>query len=270
VRRTGLAIAASLAGIVLASVAGVYAGSRNAVLLHAAGRPGILPPAAPASRARGEALYLGRARCAACHASDAGGALSIDSPSVATLWAPNLTRANPAIAAYGDADFERAIRRGLRPSGQRLLGMPSWDDAVLTDADVASIIAYLRSVRPVAREAPAFRFGIVGRVEVLSGRLAFDADRIGDARPAASRTPDLDVARVAGCLRCHAVPELAAPPPLPGERTGVPLHLLAGFSRDAMAAAVRADAPIPGHAAPALPLHLDALAIDAIRRAAQR
>ena len=260
----GLAIVAAC-GVLL-----VFAATRRAVLMHVGGRAGVAPRRALASYARGEYLYQRGARCAACHASDAGGQLVIRDAQIATLWGPNLTRGNPSVGQrYTDADFERAIRRGLRPDGQRLLAMPSWDDAVLSDADVASLIAYLRAAKPVVRDPPAFRLGLLGRLELVTGALAFDSDRIPDAPISAPANRVLAVARVAGCLRCHAVNGLSAPPPLPPERASAPMRSLPELGDAALAAALRdARAPggrtIPEHVPPAVPAQLDDADVAAI------
>ena len=130
-----------------------------------------------ASVARGARLAA-ELRCASCHAADLGGQYAVRNPAVAMLWGPNLTRGDGGVGTrYSDADYARAIRRGLRPTGMRLLLMPSWDYARLSDADVASLIAYVRSVPPVDRHAPAFHLGPVGRVLLLAHRLRFGSDQ---------------------------------------------------------------------------------------------
>ncbi|HEX3551074.1 MAG TPA: cytochrome c [Candidatus Elarobacter sp.] len=248
----------------------VFVWTRRAVQVDVAGRAGVAPPAALASLARGAYLYQRGARCAACHAADLGGAFVIRDPLVATLWGPNLTRGVRAVGVrYRDADFERAIRRGLRPSGQRLLAMPSWDYARMSDADVASLIAYIRAAKPVVRDPPSFTLGVLGRLQLVSGILAFDSDHIADVPSEGALPPGLAVARVAGCLRCHAADGMPAPPPLPPERRGAALRDLPRLGFAALAVAVRdGRAPngtaIAEHAAPALPGSLDAPDVAAL------
>ncbi len=260
--------ALAAAGLVVIAACGVlllFASTRRAVQLRVGGRMGTAPSRAGASLARGAYLFERGARCAGCHASDAGGAYVIRDRRIATLWGPNLTRGNPSVGrAYTDADFERAIRRGLRPSGQRLLGMPSWDYAAMSDGDVASLIAFIRARPPVVRDTPSFALGVIGRVEMVTGALGFDADRIGDGPGARAMpaVPGLNVARVAGCLRCHASEALAAPPPLPPEHAGSPLRALPALDMRALAAVVRdARAPdgaaVAEHVQPAVPARPD-------------
>ena len=208
-----VAAAGALVLIVLVGAAYVYLATRDAVQVRATGRSGLALTKARASRDRGEYLYQTAARCAACHARDLGGDFVLRSELVGTLWGPNLTRGNPSVGAtYGTADFERAIRRGLRPDGMRLLMMPSLDYAAMSDDDVASIIAYIRAAPAIERPVPPFRLGVVGRLMLLTGRLSFDSDRIPDTiPPGADPSGGLYPARIAGCLRCHgAVPLPAA------------------------------------------------------------
>jgi len=203
------------AGVIalIAAVACVYLVTRQQVQLRAAGRSGVAPSRARASVERGAYLYQTAGRCAQCHASDLGGAYVLNSRLVAILWGPNLTRGNPPVGSgYSDADFERAIRRGLRPDGMRLLMMPSLDYARMSDDDVASLIAYVRSAQPVERSAPSFELGPLGRLMLLSGRLSFDSDRIPDAAPPAVPEPaGAYQARIGGCLRCHGAGGAALP-----------------------------------------------------------
>ena len=71
---------------------------------------------------------------------------------VANVVGPELTRANSAVGtAYTNADFERAIRRGLRPSGHAPAVDALLDYVSMSDDDVASVIAYIRSAKPVER-----------------------------------------------------------------------------------------------------------------------
>jgi mono/diheme cytochrome c family protein len=200
-----LVVAVALALVATVGAVLVYRVTQREVRLQVSARPGTDLKTAHASLARGEYLYQVVARCAQCHASDLGGRYVLHNGLVATLWGPNLTRGNPSVGIrYTNADFERAIRRGLRPDGMRLLLMPSWDYAAMSDDDVASVIAYIRAAPAVERIAPAFHVGILGRLMLLTGRLDFDSDRIPDAvqrddpRPAGPY-----IARVGACLRCH-------------------------------------------------------------------
>ncbi len=188
-------------------------------------------PAAPVlghgSVERGKHLYTAVAGCINCHGNDGGGGPFITDPTLALLNAPNLTRGKGGVGAkYSDADYDRAIRRGLRPDGTRLLIMPSWSFAALSDSDAASVVAYIRSLAPVDRVNPRVRLGPVGRVLVATKKLPFDADRIADEGPPPTAPPPMMMVeygkyltRVGGCMGCHGTHlsggHLAGPPDVP-------------------------------------------------------
>jgi cytochrome c553 len=91
--------------------------------------------------ARGKYLFSSLG-CADCHGADGAGKAMI---------APNITSGpGGATAAYTDADWNRTIRHGVKPNGNPLFVMPREDFARLTDADTVAIIAYAKSLPPVA------------------------------------------------------------------------------------------------------------------------
>ena len=62
----------------------------------------------------------------------------------------------PGIGSLTDQQIADAIRSGRgRHGGQRIIAMPWPAFSKLTDADTAAIVAYLRSLPPVAHEVPA-------------------------------------------------------------------------------------------------------------------
>lgn len=126
---------------------------------------------ASAELARGE--YLARAAdCAACHRTrDTGGApyaggYAIESP-MGDIIAPNITPSKVGgIGAWSFADFDRAMRKGIRRDGAPLYpAMPYTDYQAITAADMHALYAYFRNgVKPVDTVAPEtklpFPFGI--------------------------------------------------------------------------------------------------------------
>lgn len=92
--------------------------------------------------------YVARlADCAACHTALDGrlyaGGLKIDSP-VGAIYSTNITPdAASGIGAYSLADFDRAIRQGVRKDGASLYpAMPYPSFARLSDDDVKALYAY--------------------------------------------------------------------------------------------------------------------------------
>lgn len=100
-----------------------------------------------AAIAHGQYLYESRG-CMECHGAGGGGRQVIDDPGGLRVRAPDLTRANPAIAAYQPVDWVRSIRHGVAPSHRPLLIMPSEDYNRLSDEDLGALVGYLRSLPP--------------------------------------------------------------------------------------------------------------------------
>jgi mono/diheme cytochrome c family protein len=203
-------------------------------------RVAAVPPPSPLGRGsveRGKHIFTAVSSCVVCHRSDGGGGPFINAPAMAVLNAPNLTRGPGGVGAtYSDADYDRAIRRGVRPDGTRLLIMPSWDYVVMSDDDAASVIAYLRSLPPVDRVNARVQLGPVGRTLIATHKLQFDATRIADEGPPPPPPPPMDkvaygkyLARIGGCMGCHGVHlsggHLAGPPDVPPASNLTPLAI---------------------------------------------
>ena len=136
------------------------------------------PPSAPAfaaalptdstSLAEGRRLAVTRGCYGGCHGTQLAGSVFFDEPGVARLVAPDLTA---AARRYSDAELERIIRHGLRPDGRSVFGMPSWTFQALSDADLARILAFIRS-QPAATGGlgPSVRAGPLGRIGLVTGK----------------------------------------------------------------------------------------------------
>ena len=199
-----------VAFLALAAATGVLLGSARVL----APRP--LPTAASVrfaggSIARGKHIASSYGACLECHGAGlAGGRLFFRGP-MGTLAASNLTRGAGGVgAAYSDADFERAIRYGMRPDGSGLLVMPSVAFSHMSDQDVRDVVAYLRSVPPVDHTTPRRRIGPLARTLLALGKLSVEPDLIDLQAPHLATTPGgttLDrgqyLERVGGCMECH-------------------------------------------------------------------
>jgi mono/diheme cytochrome c family protein len=102
----------------------------------------------PESIKRG--AYLATASdCGACHTTPGGlpfaGGLPITSP-VGTIFSTNITPSTSAgIGSYSEADFARAVRKGVRKDGENLYpAMPYTSYRLLTDADIHDLYNYFR------------------------------------------------------------------------------------------------------------------------------
>lgn len=166
-------------------------------------------PAVPtdaAAVARGEHLATIRG-CKGCHGPDLGSATFIDSPVMARLSGPNLTRGNGGIAR-SDVDLVRAIRHGVGPGGRSLLFMPSQEFSTLSEGDMGDLLAYLHGVPAVDRVPPPNMVGPLGRALFLAGKVPLLPAEVVDhqARPA-QPTPGATAAYgaylAAACKGCH-------------------------------------------------------------------
>ncbi|HEX3548781.1 MAG TPA: cytochrome c [Candidatus Elarobacter sp.] len=175
-----------------------------------------MPPPTVLGRAdvaRGRHLFTAVTGCVICHRADGGGGPFMTDAAMAIVNAANLTRGPGGVGVIdSDGDLDRALRRGVRPDGTRLLIMPSWDYAALSDDDAASIVAYIRSLPPVDRVAPRPKLGPIGRILIVTHKLEFDATRLADEGPPPSPPPagvtaayGKYLARIGGCMACHGV-----------------------------------------------------------------
>ncbi|WP_266180334.1 cytochrome c [Dyella humicola] len=116
-----------------------------------------LPMPTDAQIKQGE--YLARlGDCAACHTAPGGkafaGGLPIASP-IGTIFSTNITPdPKTGIGSYTYGQFERAVRRGIKPSGQTMYpAMPFPSFSRVSDQDIQALYAYfMRGVTPVEQD----------------------------------------------------------------------------------------------------------------------
>ncbi len=115
-----------------------------------------MTPADNARIARG--AYLAKAGdCVACHTAPGGapfsGGLKMSTP-MGAIYTTNITPdGETGIGRYSEAEFERALRKGVARDGHRLYpAMPYPSYAKLRDDDVQALYAYfMHGVEPVKR-----------------------------------------------------------------------------------------------------------------------
>ena len=101
--------------------------------------------------ARGEHLVKTRVGCNGCHGPDMGGKVLIDQTLVGYWAAPNLTSGAGSVTRdFTAADWDRAIRHGVRHTGQSS-SMPSIEFVNLSDHELSDIVAYVQSRPAVDR-----------------------------------------------------------------------------------------------------------------------
>lgn len=86
----------------------------------------------------------------------AGSDIGFGAPGAGVFYPKNLTPdPDTGLGKWTDEQIITAIRRGVRPDGRNLFPMMPWPSyAIMTDADVRALVAYLRSLPPVRYQAP--------------------------------------------------------------------------------------------------------------------
>lgn len=170
----------------------------------------------PAAIATGR--HLAEVYCARCHGEQLAGGPFFAAEGLGYVDAPNLTGGSGGVgAAYGDGDWVRAIRHGIRPDGRPLFIMPSGDFQHLSAADLAALIAYLKRVPPVDNQTRAREFTPLARILYTAGAFGdlIPAERIdhgaveqpgaplGAPQPGPTVEYGAYVATLGGCRGCH-------------------------------------------------------------------
>ena len=144
----------------------------------------ITADSSPEGIAHGEYLVRDVIGCQGCHGAiesedeeperDApliGNAIEVSEGPMQALFAPsNLTPdVETGLGAWSDAEIARAIREGIDKNNESLVIMPSYAFHNLSDADVAAIVGYLRSLEPVSNPIPDVELNLVGKIAFTTG-----------------------------------------------------------------------------------------------------
>ena len=150
--------------------------------------------------------------CALCHSHNAsvplvGENFSQGGPPVGTLYAANLTPAGE-IKDWSDGEIIRAIRDGVHKSGRALIIMPSEVFHNLSDVDVQSIVAYLRSQPAIGPNTPTTQLNVVGALFIGAGLAPTSAQppiTQPIVAPAEGASADYGqyLVSILGCRLCH-------------------------------------------------------------------
>lgn len=192
----------------LVAVAGIWVFVTSEAFLHRkyeVTRVDVAIPSDAAAVAEGRRLASIRG-CFGCHGPTLQGEVFYDD----FLWgrsiAPNLT---DVAERYSSAELASAIREGVRANGESLQDMPSPMFFNLSDADLGSIIGFLRSANRVSGPAYHYRPGLAARWEMAKGQwvsIASEVRTLGPRMPEPS--PDDSLARGeylarTACSECH-------------------------------------------------------------------
>ena len=128
------------------------------------------------------------------------GGLSWDDPPF-KVTAPNITQdKDTGIGAWTDAQIKTVLRTGIMPNGAHVaMVMPTGFYHILTDRDLDSIVAYLRTLKPIKNEVPAPVYKMPQAEHVLPG-----AEKpYTEAMLTDKVTKGFYLATIAHCMECH-------------------------------------------------------------------
>ena len=197
--------AAALLTLTAAAAYGIFerhAARRYAVPVHP-----LAVPTDSASAARGGHLVAARG-CVGCHGEDLAGHVELDNPFIGRLAGPNLTRGGRG-GRLTDADWERAVRHGVRRDGSPLFIMPASEHTGMSDEDLGAIVAYARSLPPRPNVPPPSRAGpVIGAMQAAGKVNLFSAAEIDHRRAHPARVAPEPTARYGAylasmCTGCH-------------------------------------------------------------------
>lgn len=156
---------------------------------------------------RGRYLFNSRG-CVECHGANGAGKTFLDDGNM-RIVGPNISPGQGNVVdAYSELDWVRAIRHGINPQGRPLMVMPSEDFNRLTDDDLASLVAYIRSLPAVAGGGAVVDLPAPVRALYGFGLIQDAAEKIDHARAPQQPVPEgVNLAHGAYvatmCLGCH-------------------------------------------------------------------
>lgn len=148
--------------------------------------------------------------CTDCHSPDMGGRVFIEDAALGKLYGSNLTRGEGGVGGqYDAAGWEAAIRHGVAHDGRPLIFMPSHEYHGISDADLASLVAFISTRPSVDRTLPRSTVGPLGRVLHFTGQMPLLPAELVDHGPhremAPPRAATAEYGRYlsATCMGCH-------------------------------------------------------------------
>ena len=163
---------------------------------------------------RGEYVFRA-AGCASCHVSQGeteaslklGGGLALESP-FGTFYAPNISPdPDEGIGAWRPIDLVNALKHGVSPQGEHYYpALPYASYTHMTDEDVVSLFAYLRTLPPVPTPSKPHDVGFPFSIRRLVGgwKLLYlrEGWAVGEIPPEAE-TGRYIAEALAHCGECH-------------------------------------------------------------------
>lgn len=143
--------------------------------------------------------------CTGCHGANLQGHDMADKPQDGAMYSPNVTL---LLGKYNDDELDRLIRHGKPKDGREFWFMPVESFQFLSDGDFAALTAYLRTLKPVGKPLPPFKFNAVEYKDVEQGLLGNAQAQIRKYRD--QPPPELSARHAWGryiaqttCTACH-------------------------------------------------------------------
>ena len=233
--------------LVLVALATIYVSNRRLLQRTYAVVPiAIAADSSPNAAARGKRI-ADITGCTDCHGADLRGKVFIDEG----WWHGRYYASNLTLMAqkYSDADLARIVRDGVRPDGHGVVAMPAFGFCRLTDAEMAAVIAFIRSLPPGGDIQPAHHIGPLDQWDLWTGKVKPAVGYVGSERKMSpvdlgpSHATGQHLAAIA-CTECHRG-DLTGN----GWNTGAPdLVVAAAYTREAFTALLRTGEGADGKA----------------------
>ena len=149
--------------------------------------------------------------CVNCHTSNGQLTLSgvnflakFPAPPIGTFYAPNLTPSGN-IQGWTDGELIRAIREGIHKDGRSLVIMPAETLRNLSDDDVQSLVAYIRSQPATGEPTPTNKFSLFGAIFINLFDLQTAQSPVSSITAPQPGTPEYGkyMVDILGCRFCH-------------------------------------------------------------------
>jgi mono/diheme cytochrome c family protein len=147
VKRMGVGVCVLLVLVAGIAIAGKTLGERKRARTVSVTVQPVAWATGTAELERGRYLYQSRG-CAECHGRDGGGREFINDGKGMRIRGPNITPGGTT-SQYTAEDWVRIVRHGVRSNGRAAFIMPSEDYTRFTDADVAALVGYVRTLAPL-------------------------------------------------------------------------------------------------------------------------
>jgi cytochrome c553 len=153
--------------------------------------------------------------CQGCHGENFSGVAVIDDKALGVIKSTNLTSGEGGIGkTYTDKDWVRSIVHGVRPNGKPILMMPADNFQNFSLADLQGLIAYMKTIPPVANKDKGYQLTFLAKMLISTGAMAnmlpaeiIDHSAAYNPEVAAEETPGFGkyLVSISGCKVCHGL-----------------------------------------------------------------